>query len=255
MAHDGRIARYRRCYGRLLRFYPRAYRQRFCESMEQTFHDMCRARADAGGGLLAFSLRVFAETFMAILSENGAVLMTRKRNIVRLAVVVGLLLLIPLVAMQFTAEVQWTFSDFVFAGVMFFGTGLAYELVARRQSSFAYRAGVGVALAAALLLVWINGAVGIIGSEGNPANLLYGAVLGVGLIGAIAARLHASGMMKTLFAMAVVQLLVPVVALFFWAPSFAEPPGMAGVFVLNACFAMMLVAAGLMFRHAARVPA
>jgi len=34
------------------------------------------------------------------------------------------------------------------------------------------------------IIVWINGAVGITGSENNPANLLYGGVLVVGIIGA-----------------------------------------------------------------------
>ncbi len=51
----------------------------------------------------------------------------------------------------------------------------------------AYRFAVGVALAAAFLLVWMNLAVGLIGSEDNPANLMYFGVLAVGFIGAIIA--------------------------------------------------------------------
>jgi len=42
-----------------------------------------------------------------------------------------------------------------------------YELVARKAGNIAYRAAVGVAVAAALILVWVNGAVGIIGNEGS----------------------------------------------------------------------------------------
>jgi hypothetical protein len=52
----------------------------------------------------------------------------------------------------------------------------------------AYRAAVGVAIAAAFILVWMNLAVGIIGSEDNPANLMYGGVLAIGIIGAVIAR-------------------------------------------------------------------
>ena len=38
-----------------------------------------------------------------------------------------------------------------------------------------------MAIVAAFLLIWINLAVGINGSEDNPANLMYGGVLTVGV--------------------------------------------------------------------------
>jgi hypothetical protein len=43
---------------------------------------------------------------------------------------------------------------------------------------------------AALLLGWVTGAVGIIGSEDNTASLMYGGVLLVGAAGAAVARLR-----------------------------------------------------------------
>lgn len=79
------------------------------------------------------------------------------------ALVVALLLMVPLVAMQFSKDVVWTPFDFVFAGVLLFGAGLTYELIARRTSKVAYRTAVGVVVASALILVWIEGAVGIFG--------------------------------------------------------------------------------------------
>ena len=88
-----------------------------------------------------------------------------------------------------------------------------YELAARKTGNIAYRAAVGVALAAALLLVWINLAVGIIGNEDNPANLMYIGVLAVGTIGAIIARFQPHGMARALFATALAQGLVVVIAL------------------------------------------
>jgi hypothetical protein len=39
------------------------------------------------------------------------------------AVVTGLILLIPLVAMQFTNEVNWSVTDFILMGSLLFGTG------------------------------------------------------------------------------------------------------------------------------------
>ena len=93
------------------------------------------------------------------------------------------LLLLPAVAMQFTDEVDWNAFDFIFATVMFGSVGLVVELTVRSSRSIAFRAAVALALAAAFLIIWINGAVGIIGDEDNPANLMFGAVLAVALLG------------------------------------------------------------------------
>ena len=79
-----------------------------------------------------------------------------------IALATGLILLIPLIAMQFTNEVNWTLSDFVIAGALLFGTGLMFVLAARKTSK--YRALIGFALVAALLLVWVELAVGIFGT-------------------------------------------------------------------------------------------
>ena len=59
------------------------------------------------------------------------------------AVVVALILMVPLVAMQSTKEVNWDLFDFAFMGTLLFGAGLTYELVARKMSTAAYRVAVG----------------------------------------------------------------------------------------------------------------
>src|SRR5919112_554087 len=102
--------------------------------------------------------------------------------------IAALILLLPLVAMQFTDEVAWDETDFAVIGAMLFGACGTYELAARMTGNIAYRAGVGVAVVAAFILIWMNLAVGIIGSEDNPANLMYGGVLAVGILGALIAR-------------------------------------------------------------------
>ena len=48
----------------------------------------------------------------------------------RMAALTGMLLL-PLVAMQFTVEVTWAPGDFVAAGKLLFGAGMAYMLAPR----------------------------------------------------------------------------------------------------------------------------
>jgi len=84
----------------------------------------------------------------------------------------ALLLLLPLVAMQFTTEVVWTGFDFLLFGVMLAVLGGGIELAVRMSRHYAYRAAAGIALVTGFLLVWMNLAVGIIGNEENPANLM-----------------------------------------------------------------------------------
>jgi len=76
----------------------------------------------------------------------------------------GLLLLVPLVAMQFTSEVNWTFSDFIVAGVLLFGTGGLIELAVRKIHKVGTRVWVILGILLALLLVWVELAVGIFGT-------------------------------------------------------------------------------------------
>lgn len=160
----------------------------------------------------------------------------------------ALVLLLPMVAMQFTAEVNWTGSDFAVMGAMLATVCGTYELAAWMTGNRAYRAAVGVALAAAFLLVWISLAVGIIGTEHNPANLMFGGVLAVGIIGAVNGRFRPQGMARASVATALAQALVGVIALII---------GSIEAVMLTAFFvALWLTSAGL-FRKAAReqVPA
>jgi len=182
--------------------------------------------------------------------ERTTFVSMRNKTIIRIVLTTAFLLLLPLLAMQLTDAVVWDRADFVVAGALLLGTGITYELVARKGRNVAYRAAVGVALAAALLLVWMNLAIGVIGNEHNPANLMYVGVLVVGLIGAVIARLEARGMARALFATALAQALVPVIALIIWKPSVTS--GVLKVFGLNAFFAMLFVGSALLFRRAVR---
>jgi hypothetical protein len=141
---------------------------------------------------------------MAGNTENGG---GRRGSRWRIAAwaVAALILLLPLVAMQFIDEVNWDVADFAFAGALLIGTGITYELAVRKSGDTAYRAAVGVALAAAFLLVWVNGAVGIIETGSDDANLMYGGVLAVGIIGAMIARFQPHGMARALFATALAE--------------------------------------------------
>lgn len=167
------------------------------------------------------------------------------------AAATAIILLVPSVAMQVTDEVNWTGFDFAFAGVLMFGVGVAYELAARKTGNSAYRAGVGVALAAAFLLVWMNGAVGIVGSEDNPANLMYGGVLAVGIIGAVIAHFRADGMARAMIVTAFAQALVAVIALITGSGSTGSAWSL-DVLGLTGFFTALWLIAAWLFRKAAQ---
>src|SRR5688572_28735226 len=96
-------------------------------------------------------------------TENGA---RQRGSRWRIAVwgTAALLLLLPLMAMQFTDEVNWDETDFIVFGAMLAVACGTLESAARMTGNTAHRAAVGVAVVAAFLLIWINLAVGIIGS-------------------------------------------------------------------------------------------
>ncbi len=163
-----------------------------------------------------------------------------------------LVLMIPLVAMQFTPEVKWTFSDFVVMWVLLAGTTWFFRLlVTRKAASLTFRLGAGLAVATGFLMTWVSLAVQIIGHD-NPANVLYLGVILLGMAGVGFARFQPAGMARAAFATAAATFLVPVFAVITWPGDFS--PGIPQVFMLNGCFAMMFAGSGLLFRHAAGQP-
>ena len=162
-----------------------------------------------------------------------------------------LLLLLPLVAMQFTDKVVWDVADFAVAGALLVGAGVTLELAARRTGNGAYRAAVGVALGAAVILVWVNGAVGVIRSESNDANLMYGGVLAVGVIGALIARFRPHGMARALLATALAQALVAVIALIAGLGS-TGPIWPRDILMLTGFYVALWLGSASLFQKAAR---
>jgi len=82
-------------------------------------------------------------------------------HILRVIIGTGVILLIPLVAMLVSDEVQWSIWDFVIMGVLLLGAGLLYEFASRRLNSAPQRLLAGVIVAVAVLTIWVELAVGI----------------------------------------------------------------------------------------------
>lgn len=162
------------------------------------------------------------------------------------------LILTPLVAMQLDAPgVNWSLSDFIFAMVMIGGTGVLFELATRMSRNWAYRGGVALALLASFLMVWVNAAVGILGNEDNPANLVFGVVLAIEIAGAIVAKVKAEAMVRAMAVTAGAQALIGLVV-FAREIASNEPPGPFGLLLLIEGFAALWLASALLFAKAAR---
>ena len=142
------------------------------------------------------------------------------------------LIALPPIAMRFTDEVKWGQKDFAFAVVMLLGVGLAFEMAVRASGSSAYRGGVAVALAASLLLLWVNAAVDIVDNEDSDVNMLFNLVPAAALVGAIAARFRAPGMVIAMTATTTVQVIVGFIAQCFGHFTWVVTTGWAGLWIL-----------------------
>lgn len=96
--------------------------------------------------------------------KNQETLNLGKLRIIIILSVIASILAIPLVAMQFTNEVQWDLRDFAVMGTLLLSTGLAIELVLRNLKTGILRTVILVAILLALFLIWAELAVGIFGT-------------------------------------------------------------------------------------------
>lgn len=114
-----------------------------------------------------------------------------------------------------------------------------------------YRAALALAIVTPLLLLWLIGAVGVIGIEGDPFDRWYFAVIGLGIVGAIIARLRPRGMAIALSITALAQASVAVLALIIGKQH--VPVSSVGEIVgLNGFFVVLFAASAWLFRRAAR---
>ncbi|MEQ8435471.1 MAG: hypothetical protein RIA71_14660 [Oceanicaulis sp.] len=162
----------------------------------------------------------------------------------------GLILLAPAIAMRFTPQVNWTVDDFIAAGLMLGVTGLAMEAVLRASPRWGYRIAGAIAAASGLMLVWASLAVGLVGAESEPVNLLYAAVIAVLVSGAFVARLKAGAMARTLIAAAATQGSVTALALV--ADHAAGPGTLIEILGANSVFIFAFLLSAGLFAHDAR---
>jgi peptidoglycan/LPS O-acetylase OafA/YrhL len=152
----------------------------------------------------------------------------------------------PACKITFPYVARW--GKVLFAAARFIpyqGSDLCNPEEAMRTKNSAYRSAVAVALAAAVILAWLSLGVGVIGADGDPANLMYFGVLAIGVIGAAIAGCQPHGMARALFAMAIAQALVAAIALVAGLGYPASPP--LEILILNGFFVALFVGSALLF--------
>ena len=131
----------------------------------------------------------------------------------------------------------------MFVYVLFFAVGMTYALIARKMGVWSYKVGVVVALMSGFALAWST--MVHVADAGGPVNFVYYGVLVVGLVGALLSRLKARGLAYTLFAMAAMYALIAAIL-----PSGAPPDLARNMAIGHGVFVVMLIASGLLLRHA-----
>jgi hypothetical protein len=156
------------------------------------------------------------------------------------------LLLLPAVAMLWfpASGVDWTAFDFIAMGVLLAILCGLYELGAWLSGNIAYRAGFGLAALTGFLTIWVNLAVGMLGSEDGGINLMFAGVLFIAAAGAIIAGLKPRGMALAMSAAAIAQLAAVGVALVVGGFDARE-------LTFTAMFALPWLASAALFRKAA----
>jgi hypothetical protein len=167
---------------------------------------------------------------------------TRALRIAGWSLAAGLLAL-PAVAMQFTEEVDWSAGDFLFAAIVFAIVGGLLELAARASASLAYRVGAAMAVATGFLTIWITLAVGIVGAEDNPQNILYFGIVGMGTCVTVAALGDPRALARGMWATAAFQGLVCLIHVI---------DGVYPPVTIDGFFTMTWLTAGALFARAAR---
>jgi hypothetical protein len=171
----GIVARWVRLYTRNL---PAPVAARRIDEIDADLHDHIAHERAAGSGDRRIALGIAARMVRGLAADlswrsSRKEAVSMKNAYIRVALVTGLILLVPAVAMLLSEDAAWGVFDFVFAGALLAGTGLLLELAARRPGSYVLRfAAVAIGVAAIALGE----------ADDAPGLVLFGGLLILGTI-------------------------------------------------------------------------
>lgn len=236
---------------RWVRFYtrdlPAPVAERRAGEVAADVHDHVADERARGTGEMRIALAVLAR----VARGAGADVTWRRghtsvaRSTLGILVGVAVLLAVPLVAGLAGGGVDWTPLDFAVAAVVLAAVGFSLRGAVRRTRGALHRAGAALGIGTAFLLVWVNGAVGVVGSEDEAINAMYAGVVAVFALGTLLVRLRPRGMAAVALAAAAAQALAAGVALAAGGHDAAQVIG------VNGLFAALFVASALLFSASA----
>ena len=158
------------------------------------------------------------------------------------------LMLVPISVQLLSGNFGWSPGDFILVAIVLLTGCALFDLAARKAPNFAYLAGSAAALAAGFGLFMVNGAVGLVGSEDEGANLLFGLVILVATIGAVAARGRPERLATTMFAAAALQVVVSIAVIGLVGLGADEGAPLAEVIGLSMFAGLWAVSGGLFLK-------
>jgi hypothetical protein len=160
---------------------PEPLAQRRIHEIDADLHDHTEHERARGTGDRRIALSIAARMIRGLAADlswrsnrREAMSNSTRRSVLRVALVTGLILLIPAVMMAAGGDADWGVFDFVFAGVLIAGTGFLLELAVRRPRSLALNVGVAAIGVAAIAFGEADDA---------PGLVLFGLLLIVGTVG------------------------------------------------------------------------
>lgn len=124
----------------------------------------------------------------------------------------ALLWLAPLVAMQFTNEVRWSVFDFAVFGAMLAIAASLFDLATRTGGDLARQAALALTIGTGLLMTWANLAVGLVGGEDDPVNLMFWTPMVVAFLGGVLVRFRPKPFSLVLVVTAAAQMAPAIIA-------------------------------------------
>jgi MFS family permease len=166
------------------------------------------------------------------------------------AVFASAIILIPLLASFISTEMDWSLFDFVLIWTLLFCAGALYKWITLFANDRGYRAAVGLSIFTGVFIIWSNLGVGIVGSEDEAFNLLYFALLGIGLIAAFWVRFKAKGMAIVMLSLALGLVLIMLLAFGF---GLHRIPQSSSIQIIAIHFFLMvpMLLTAILFHHAA----
>lgn len=90
--------------------------------------------------------------------------MDKNKRLIIILLTVPLLLLIPLIGMLFSSEINWSLLDFIIMGMLLLGLGFMLEIVLRKVQKKKNRIVLMTIILIMFVLIWAELAVGLFGT-------------------------------------------------------------------------------------------